>query len=321
MTISNQVASVYYTGDDVTTQFPVPFRFDDSTELIVSTVLISSGAATVLGQGQYTVTGAGNDNGGTVVYTPALSSLYKIVIQRNMPLAQTLAMEQESGLILEDIEYQLDRMVMMIQQVRAELAAAAGNGQISSIVQNVTGPASAVADRIATFADSVGNRVKDGELKLADLALVSHTHPENFVGLMKQNAATVISNSTLASDSELQFAMAANMTYVIRGQIFLNAPATPGWKIGATGPALPTRVISSTRALDDTSAVTNYGVSAYGTINANNPAATRNLVVEIYMVVKNGANAGTFAIQFAQNVANAAATTFFKGSYIEYKAV
>jgi len=321
MTISNQVASAYYTGDGVTTQFPVPFKFNDPSELMVSIVLISTKAATVLAPAQFTATGAGNANGGYVTYTPAISSLYKIVIQRNMPLAQNLDLEQEGALRLEDIEDQLDNLVMMIQQVRAELSLAAGNGQISSIVQGVTGPNSAVADRIATFADSVGNRIKDGGLLLSDLSLASHVHPENFIGLMKQNDVSIVSSSSFVSDSELQFAMAANTTYVIRGLIYLNAQATPGWKLGMTGPALPSRVHISARGIDDVTTVYNSGGNAYGTVNAGNPNATRNIVIEVYLRVANGANAGTFAMQFAQNVANAAATTFYKGSYIEYKAL
>lgn len=321
MTISNQVASAYYTGDGVTTQFPVPFRFNDPSELMVSIVLISTKAATVLSSAQFVATGAGNDSGGQVTYTPAISSLYKIVIQRNMPLAQLLDLEHEGNLDVQAIEDQLDNIVMMVQQVRAELALAAGGGQISSIVQNVTGPASSVTDRIATFADSVGNRVKDSGKLITDFALAGHTHPENFIGLMKQNDLAIVSSSSLAADSELQFAMAANTTYVLRGQIYINAPATPGWKIGVTGPALPTRVTLINRALDDAATGYNSGAAAYGTLVATNPAATRNIMTEFYGLIKNGANAGTFALQFAQNVANAAATTILKGSYLEYKAV
>ena len=321
MTISNQVASAYYTGDGVTTQFPVPFKFNDPSELMVSIVLISTGAATVLSPAQFTATGAGNDNGGYVTYTPAISSLYKIVIQRNMPLAQNLDLEQEGALDLEAIEDQLDNLVMMIQQVRAELALAAGNGQISSIVQGVTGPASAVADRIATFADSVGNRIKDGGLALSDLSLVGHVHPENFIGLMKKNAVSISSSSSFVTDSELQFAMKANTTYIIRGVIYLNAPATPGFKIGMTGPALPTRIHGFGYTIDEGSGYYVTGTSNYGIISSGNPPAQRNGVAEIYMRIVNGANAGTFAIQFAQMVANAAATTFYAGSYIEYKEV
>ena len=321
MTISNQVASAYYTGDGVTTQFPVPFKFNDPSELMVSIVLLSTKAATVLSPAQFTATGAGNANGGYVTYTPAISSLYKIVIQRNMPLAQNLDLEQEGALRLEDIETQLDNLVMMIQQVRAELSLAAGNGQISSIVQGVTGPNSAVTDRIATFADSVGNRIKAGGLALSDLSLVGHVHPETFIAVMKQDNFAAVSNSVLTTDSELQFALAANTLYMINLQLYVNAGATPGFKWGITGPALPSSIYGGCSDIDDAGNFVAYGASAYAQIRNAAPGANRRYVINARLRIANGANAGTFAVQFAQNTSDVAASTLLKGSFLEYKAV
>ena len=321
MTISSEIASTYYTGDGVTTQFPIPFKFLSADDIKVTVVVIATGAGTVLAPGQYTVTGAGNDDGGQLVYTPAITSAQKIVIQRDMPFTQDLDLQREGGLFVENIEDELDRIVMMVQQVRAELAAAAGNGQISSIVQNVTGPTSSTADRVATFSDGLGNRIKDSGKLITDFADVNHTHPENFIGKMKSTDFTVTSSASYTTDSDLQFAMAANTSYVINAKVYVSAPATPGFKIAITGPALPTRVQTAVRATDDTGSVSNAGVNSYTTTIAVNPAATRGFVVEISARVTNGANAGTFALQFAQNVANASATLFLKGSYLEYKAV
>lgn len=321
MTISNQTATVYYSGDGVTTQFPVPFKFNDSSHLVVTTVDMTTGAGTVLAAGQYTVTGAGQDEGGAVSYTPALASGYKIVIQRNMPLTQDLDLQREGGLFVENIEAQLDNIVMMVQQVRAELAAAAGDGQITSIVQNVIGPNVSVTDRIATFADTVGNRIKDSGLALADLALVDHTHDSIFTQKQKANDSSVASSTALASDADLQFAMAANTVYIVNARIYIRAPAASGFKVGITGPASPTRVLAVGHEIDEAGNGATSGLAAYGTLRSVTPGTDRQYCLDIRMRISNGVNAGTFALQFAQNVSNASATVFMRGSYLQYKAM
>lgn len=320
MTISTQTASTYYIGDGVTTQFPVPFQFNDNTHLTVTLVTIATGAGTVLAPGQYTVTGAGNADGGQITYTPAIASTQKLVIQRNMPFTQELDLEREGGLFVEDVETQLDKIVMMVQQVRAELSLAAGNGQISSIVQNVTGPASSVADRIATFSDSAGNRIKDSGKTLADYALASHTHPEIFQNKQKTSDLLITSSTTLASDADLQFAVAANTLYIVNARIYLQSPNTGGIKIGITGPATPTSFYATMRDIDDSGAVTQGAITAYGTIKGT-ALSVRRYMVDIMIRLYNGANAGTLALQFAQNVSSANATTIYAGSYLSYKAV
>lgn len=119
MTIPAQTAYVRYVGNGVTTVLPIPFMFDVDSDIYAEVRDVTTNTVTVLTSADYTLSGAGNPLGGSMTYTPALSASEIIIIRRNMPYTQTLALEQEGGLILDDLEEAFDDSVKMIQQLDA----------------------------------------------------------------------------------------------------------------------------------------------------------------------------------------------------------
>jgi hypothetical protein len=320
MTVATEVASITHTGNGVLTQFSIPFKFLSNDDIQVSLITISTGAAQILNAAQYTLNGAGDEDGGTVTYSPALSALYKLKVERVMAFTQDLGLEREGGFFPEVVEAQLDRIVMMVQQVRAELAAAVA-ADISSITRNVAGPSSSVVGNIPVFGNGTGTSMTDSGFDPGDFALAAHTHGDSWTEKVKAADWTRSSSTALTSDADLTFSMAANTTYLIEAKLFINSPIAIGFKVGITGPASPTLVQCVGRDTDAAGNVANIGISSYTTVRSDTPGATENVVVELTMRIANGANAGAFAIQFAQNVSSATAATLRKGSIIRHRTV
>ena len=129
--------------------------------------------------------------------------------------------------------------------------------------------------------------------------------------LVKKTSDQVItSSSSFTNDTALQFAMAANTTYAIKVYMSITA-STGGFQLGMNGPASPTKVrisppqsVGSMLALSYNSLVINGGSGVW--------------MVTIMASIINGANAGTLAVRICQNSSSASATTFEKGSWLEY---
>lgn len=141
----------------------------------------------------------------------------------------------------------------------------------------------------------------------------------------KQADQAVINSATLIDDTELQFPMLANRTYRIRGKIFWDTTANGDYKYTFVGPASPTLVrgeitagiAGSTPAFSAilTAYPSSTGVSLAGT-------GTTGGYIFIDMIVKNGANAGTFKLQFAQGTAsNDTGAINRAGSYLEWSII
>lgn len=321
MTVATETATITHTGNGVLTAFSAPFKFLSNDDLQVMKITIATGASQILTPAEYSVAGAGDENGGTVTISPAVTSSFKIKIDRIVPYTQDTDLEREGGFYPEVIEAQLDRIVMMIQQLDAALADATGNGIISAITRNVSGPASSTIGRLASFNVGTGNSLADSGYSAADFALAGHVHAAEWTEKDKAANFTKTSSIALSSDADLTFNMVANTTYLIECRLYINSLATSGFRIGITGPASPTLVQCVGYDIDEVGNFGAFGVNSYTTVRNNTPAGNENIVLTLQMRVANGANAGAFAIQFAQGTSNAAAATLYKGSYIRYKIV
>lgn len=141
--------------------------------------------------------------------------------------------------------------------------------------------------------------------------------------LTKTADESITSDSTLSDDAALKFTMAANKNYAIRGYLaYTSANATPDFKFIFNGPASPTAVQGYSQFVplnNDTTAPSSDAFNSYANSANSVTGADVGLGwVKFDLFVQNGANAGTFAIQWAQNTSNGATTTVSKGSYMEY---
>lgn len=127
MTITNQTTSITYTGNGSATNFPFPFRVDNATDLVVTKITISTQVEEVVSSGAYTVNNLGNEGGGSITYSPALSALYQLRIERVVPLTQSVDIQNQGAFLPEVVEAALDKLTMAIQQVDQQTSDQAGS--------------------------------------------------------------------------------------------------------------------------------------------------------------------------------------------------
>jgi len=105
---------VQYTGNGSTTSFPYGFAiFDESDmEVYVGDTLIETG---------YTVTGAGETEGGNVVFDTAPADGVKITLLRNVPIERITDFQEGGTFRPKNINDELDRQTAFAQQVQEKL--------------------------------------------------------------------------------------------------------------------------------------------------------------------------------------------------------
>lgn len=103
-------------GNGVTTAFSFPYLFLDEDDLMVVSTVISTGVSTTKTiTTDYTVTGAGNVNGGTVTFVTAPASTERITITRNTPKTQPIDLVTDDDLPAETLEGGFDRVTLIAQ--------------------------------------------------------------------------------------------------------------------------------------------------------------------------------------------------------------
>lgn len=122
MTLSTTVTSNLYNADGTTYIFPYSFKILDTLDLKVYVDDTGSGRVLRVADGagtyDYTVTGVGNDTGGSVVFNnPPPARPSAVLLQRTLPLVQESQYVNGSGNDLEIIEADFDHAIMLIQQL------------------------------------------------------------------------------------------------------------------------------------------------------------------------------------------------------------
>ena len=117
-------------------------------------------------------------------------------------------------------------------------------------------------------------------------------------------------SASFADDNTLQFAVAANTSYVFRGVVSIDAGAG-GFRLAVNGPAAPTEI----RVNAGTSTV----ITAYDSGFAIN-AGSGVFQFSFQGKIENGATSGTLALRIRQDSASGT-TTFEKGSWLEYRSI
>lgn len=140
---------------------------------------------------------------------------------------------------------------------------------------------------------------------------------------VQKSADTTRSNTvTLTDDPTLTFVVAVNKTYRIRGVARWSSLLASDFQYAFNGPASPTRLLI--RCVDfsaTTGAETPHFDNAYGSAHPVNSTANQENLVKWDAVLTNGANAGSFAFQWAQSTAVVENTIVRAGSYLEWAQV
>lgn len=141
--------------------------------------------------------------------------------------------------------------------------------------------------------------------------------------VMKPADETIQSDTALGADAALVFAMLANTKYAVRARILFTTGATGDFKYRHSGPASPTSVLIKREHI--IGAGTAYAGIALDTVYSAGDIAIAGVAgsgwVSFDGIITNGANAGSFEFQWAQNASEAVNTTVHAGSYLEYRIV
>lgn len=119
MTVSTTTNRIDYQGDGSTTVFPIPFKFLDNSHLLVYTKTAEDPDSEALQTitTHYTVTGAGDDTGGTLTMITAPASGVNLSIIRNTPATQLEDYVENDLFDADSHEDALDKLTMLIQDL------------------------------------------------------------------------------------------------------------------------------------------------------------------------------------------------------------
>ncbi|EER4629967.1 phage tail protein, partial [Escherichia coli] len=99
--------------------FHYTFRIFKKSDLVVQVVDLNDNITVLTLDTDYTVTGAGGYVGGNVILATALANGYQISISRELPVTQETDLRNQGKFFAEVHEDALDKLTMLIQQVRS----------------------------------------------------------------------------------------------------------------------------------------------------------------------------------------------------------
>lgn len=117
MTVSTTESRIGYNGNGATTVFAFPYRFLVNTDLVVTLVRADTTQVVQTLNTDYTVTGAGDDAGGTVTMVVPPATGQQLVIVRDVPLTQETDYISGDPFPAETHERALDKLTMISQRL------------------------------------------------------------------------------------------------------------------------------------------------------------------------------------------------------------
>lgn len=135
--------------------------------------------------------------------------------------------------------------------------------------------------------------------------------------IIKPSDTTIDTDATVNADPHLKFPVLASTTYIAELDILYSTGATGDFKFTFTGPSSPTRVtfgnVANIAGATQTNAVNSFtseiSITGTGTLG----------YFRVYLVVENGANAGTVTFSWAQNSSNGTSTIVQLGSRLRWR--
>jgi len=124
MTVTNTDRDITYEGNGATTVWPFGFTIPDVDSIVVQLTDVATGAETLVGSSDYTVTGIGSITGGSVTYPLAGSSLSsgtKLSIIRRTPILQSVSVKNQTAYNASVVERVWDKGRMIDQELAEEV--------------------------------------------------------------------------------------------------------------------------------------------------------------------------------------------------------
>jgi hypothetical protein len=122
MSVTVAAVQIAYTGNGITTEFAVPFKFLESDDLTVESSADGVTYTTLTEDVDYTVEGDGDDEGEGVVTTlVAVANLSTLRITRATDLTQESDFQPQGAFPVARHETALDKLTLIVQELDARL--------------------------------------------------------------------------------------------------------------------------------------------------------------------------------------------------------
>lgn len=151
MPVTDQTPVDSSTGNGVTTVFPYTFKILAEADILVTVDGVTKTLTT-----DYSVSGVGNDAGGNVTFVAAPANGTTVVRTRDMGYERTTDYQDNGDLPASTLDDDIDRTVMLVQQLRAALLRSVKLPVGTTVEQVLTESATARALKLMGF-DSSGN--------------------------------------------------------------------------------------------------------------------------------------------------------------------
>lgn len=237
MTISTTTSRISYNGNGVTTEFSFPYRFLANGDLVVLSVSAAGVETVKTITTHYTITGAGDDAGGSVTMLVAPASGTRLVIYRDTEVVQETDYISGDSFPAESHERALDRLTMILQEKTPGAAGATRAIQIPigdpGDVNTVLPPSIARLDKFLVFDATTGSvgvsnvtisqvEVLVEELGLTETTVNVFTKNQSVLPVILTPGVTVNTDAALSNNFTLTAAQnftLANPTNLTDGMI------------------------------------------------------------------------------------------------------
>lgn len=197
MTVSTTESRIGYNGNGATTVFAFPYRFLVNTDLVVTLVRADTTQVVQTLNTDYTVTGAGDDAGGTVTMVVPPATGQQLVIVRDVPLTQETDYISGDPFPAETHERALDKLTMISQRLNNLISRSIRLSDADLLVSSTILPAPSPGSSLIW--------------NLTGTGLVNGVSSGSFVGLSPYmevvlgsvDAAEALTNLTAAADAEV----------------------------------------------------------------------------------------------------------------------
>ena len=273
MTISTQDSKVNYQGNGQTKVFQIPFPFLENNQIYVQKKDAQGNLINYTYATDYTVTGAGEENGGSVTLNVAPEQGSTISIYRNVPLTQEVDYRENEIFPAETHEEALDKLTMEVQQIQEQLDRSVKVDRFSDVDPDI------IVKEIERVYDSTDN-----------IDIVSNNI--NNVNKVSGNIANV---NTVAGNINSVVTTAANIKdvkTVAQNKASINVTAANINDI---------KTVSSIKGNIQTVAANNTNITAVGTNISSVNTAASNMAA-----IKAAPTAASNAAKSAANAANSA---------------